>query len=359
MVKSDYVAPADADCLVRLLSALPMALEGDDTRHGWQHIHSSHSPARLAYAEAGDLVYTFGRNNYVTPPRPWSERHCRTPAERELCTLLRRMAAELTRQQLQGTSHVFNYVLIQKYDGPATFLSFHRDASNGPAQSSGLAGQVHGTPVASLSLGAARVFAFTSNAYAYESVVDQFGLRLLHGSLLVMDAACNERQRNGGLAHALLMGSGDDEDATRNGGVRFNLTFRVMQQEDVAPRAVSASSAVAASPVAPASASIPPPPSADVDDAATQCSDDDGNDSDASNESWLELERRGAAAAAAAAAATAATATAQGGEAEAKLCALSLADLVKLARQHSVDYAGCVEKAELASLLARHAVPLP
>ena len=78
-------------------------------------------------------------------------------------------------------------------------------------------GQVYDTPVASISLGASRVFAFCPDAYKDKQ--PQYGLRLSHGSLLVMTAECNREY-----AHALLRGSTADGE-----GARYNLTFRCMQ----------------------------------------------------------------------------------------------------------------------------------
>ena len=79
------------------------------------------------------------------------------------------------------------------------------------------AGQVHGTPVASISLGAERVFAFCQDAY--KDKMPMYGLRLPHRCLVTMSQLCNDTY-----AHALLLGSQNDGD-----GVRYNLTFRVMQ----------------------------------------------------------------------------------------------------------------------------------
>ena len=107
--------------------------------------------------------------------------------------------------------------------------------------------KVSGTPVASISLGASRVFAFTKDAYFYDAPRNpaleerdraaQFGLWLHHRDLLVMQAKCNLPRAAGGYAHALLR---CPEDARPSGeaGVRFNLTFRVMQSEGAHKSAV-------------------------------------------------------------------------------------------------------------------------
>ena len=125
------------------------------------------------------------------------------------------MAAQLSSKLLAGSSMRFNYVLVQRYANAQSFLSFHRDTSLKPGSTA--AGQVNGSPVASISLGAERVFAFTRDAYKDKQPM--YGLRLPHRSLVVMTQTCNDNW-----AHALLRGSESDED-----GVRYNLTFRVMQ----------------------------------------------------------------------------------------------------------------------------------
>ena len=161
----------------------------------------------------------------MTPPKPWKDA-AQSADERELCAVLRRMADTLSGEVLAATAHRFNYVLVQRYTADA-FLSFHRDKSSPPG---GPAGQVHSTPVASISLGASRVFAFTKDAYdkriGYTQMGNtQYGLELRHRDLLLMQASCNAPQADGGYAHALLRSQDEaDKDA-----VRFNLTFRVMQ----------------------------------------------------------------------------------------------------------------------------------
>jgi alkylated DNA repair dioxygenase AlkB len=100
------------------------------------------------------------------------------------------------------------------YAGRDTFLSFHRDAALKKADTA--AGQVHGTPVASISLGAERVFAFTKDRQTHK--IPMYGLRLPHRCLVTMSQLCNDTY-----AHALLLGSPNED------GVRYNLTFRVMQ----------------------------------------------------------------------------------------------------------------------------------
>ena len=73
------------------------------------------------------------------------------------------------------------------------------------------------TSATSASLGAERVFAFAMQPR--EHAKPMYGLRLPHRSLVPMSQPCNDTY-----AHALLLGSQNDED-----GVRYNLTFRVMQ----------------------------------------------------------------------------------------------------------------------------------
>ena len=180
---------------------------------------SLRSPARMAFADDGRLTYTYGKPQggraYVTKPASWAAEVERPPAEAELCEVLRTMADTLSDKELRGTGWRFNYVLLQRYDGPQTFLSFHRDSAE--KRGSAEAGQVHGSPVASVSLGASRVFAFTNDAYADRQRM--FGLRLPHRCLVVMQQKCNDNY-----AHAILRGGTPEEE-----GVRYNLTFRVMQ----------------------------------------------------------------------------------------------------------------------------------
>ena len=92
------------------------------------------------------------------------------------------------------------------------------------------AGQVNGTPIASISLGSSRVFAFTPDAYGerWPPWEPQCGLWLMHRTLLVMKAECNLPKNMGGCAHALLSGP---DGLRENQSVRFNLTFRVMQSK--------------------------------------------------------------------------------------------------------------------------------
>ena len=219
----DYVTQPDAETLVRLLEKVPRqeVFDGGNLEHPaptpnvFGAMLSPHAPSRMAYAEDGRLDYTYGKPSggraYVTKPASWASKEGN---EAELCTLLRKLAGELTTKLLSGSQR-FNYVLVQRYAGRNTFLSFHRDAALKKGDTA--AGQVHGTPVASISLGAERVFAFAMQPR--EHAKPMYGLRLPHRSLVTMSQLCNDTY-----AHALLLGSQNDED-----GVRYNLTFRVMQ----------------------------------------------------------------------------------------------------------------------------------
>ncbi|EOD37561.1 hypothetical protein EMIHUDRAFT_225460 [Emiliania huxleyi CCMP1516] len=198
----EYV-PADlASTLTRLLDGVDVVPFDDSARfddsvqapatvpNAFGGMRPPSSPSRLAFAEAEGLTYRYGRVRYA-----------------QLCRLLRRLAAQLSERELKGRPH--------RYAGRDTCLSWHRDRAE--AQGSSDAGQVYDTPVASISLGASRVFAFCPDAYKDKQ--PQYGLRLSHGSLLVMTAECNREY-----AHALLQGSTADGE-----GARYNLTFRCMQ----------------------------------------------------------------------------------------------------------------------------------
>ena len=218
----DYVAAPVAASLLRLLEKVQRqeVFDGGELEHlaptpnVFGAMLSPHAPARMAYAEVGRLEYTYGKPSggraYVTKPASWNSDD---PAEKDLCTLLRKTAGELTTKLLSGSQR-FNYVLVQRYAGRNTFLSFHRDAAL--KEGSSEAGQVHGTPVASISLGAERVFAFTKDRQTHK--IPMYGLRLPHRCLVTMSQLCNDTY-----AHALLLGSQNED------GVRYNLTFRVMQ----------------------------------------------------------------------------------------------------------------------------------
>ena len=225
----DYVPVASAERLVSLLDSMPVqAHMPGSTEHpatipnAFGAMLSPHSPARMAFADDGRLTYMYGKPQggraYVTKPASWAAEVARPEAEAELCNLLRRMAEKLSDEQLNGTEWRFNYVLVQRYAGADTFLSFHRDSCL--KRGSTAAGQVHGSPVTSVSLGALRVFAFTRDAYADKQPM--YGLRLPHRCLVVMQQKCNDNY-----AHAILRGASEDD------GVRYNLTFRVMQPASV------------------------------------------------------------------------------------------------------------------------------
>jgi alkylated DNA repair dioxygenase AlkB len=216
-------ALADAEELKALLQ--PLALVGErSSEHGFMFQNGASSPWRLAYAEHADLVYEFGKDNLTTPPKAaWVDDPARSANEQALCRVLRRVAAELSdKTQLATSGHHFNYVLVQRYTADE-YLSWHRDEP-APRNKVGLAA---GTPVGSVSLGANRVFAFTDDAYDEERAHRQYGLVLQDGDLVVMQAACHKRQNAGGFAHALLRSSSGASCGAV--GVRFNLTFRVMQ----------------------------------------------------------------------------------------------------------------------------------
>lgn len=117
---------------------------------------------------------------------------------------------EAIRKRVSAQAGVeFNSVLGNRYFSGADAMGWHQD--NEP-------GLVSGAPIASVSLGASRTFAFRHIASR-----ETRKIQLDHGSLLVMGGLCQDRWQ-----HALLK-------TARPSGERINLTFRVMQDRFALP----------------------------------------------------------------------------------------------------------------------------
>ena len=158
----------------------------------------------------------------------------------ELLGIFGKLAARLNdlhADALEGRR--FNMLLVQEYRDDHDMLSWHQD-TNGDLADGSPSGQIEGSPVASISLGATRDFGFCKDPFAgrgEESGVTtrhHVAIRLPSGCLLTMLGSCNAGgvKRNAGTGvgwyHALLRRQENQKcEHASWGGRRVNLTFRV------------------------------------------------------------------------------------------------------------------------------------
>ena len=155
-----------------------------------------------------------------------------SPKFNEFSSLLQSIASRLNDRHKDELDKYgqFNFVLVQLYKDEGDegdCLSWHRD-TNGVVNHEGSdvhSGQIKDSPVASLSVGAERDFAFCRNPFNPERKDWHIAMRMPSGCLLTMMGSCN---RDGtGWYHALLKAQPELRRPAPEGAWRLNLTFRV------------------------------------------------------------------------------------------------------------------------------------